>query len=230
MSRMTNVQIQARDRLILDHVARYRITTPEAVHLRIFEGKDIETAKSALKRLNHGYLRSRPLWGRRRYYQLSSVSATTLGEPDEATRPFGTTALPTRYAVLAFCCLHPGKERTRLRPAEFEQMFPDLADLRFNDTYIDTHGKRPELGRVIVDLGGDYLRFLRKVHEYARRDMAHTGFRQMARAGAFVLTLVTAEETKREALVDALERRPLPLRCRVVTVPEMINFPRRPAP
>ncbi len=227
---MSPVQLQPRDRLLLEHVARYRLTTVEVVHKLFFAGKDVETAKSVLKRMNAGYLRSQPLFGRRRYYQLSSVSASMLGEPDEATRPFGPSALPTRFGVVSFCCLGPGPERVRLRQLEFEEAFPELADLRFNDTYLERAGTTPKLGRILLDLGGDHLRFLRKVHEYARRDMAHRHFRQMVEAGAFVLTLITAEETKRAAIVEALSRRPLPMTCRVETVPELINFLRSDGP
>lgn len=234
---MNTTLLQPRDRQILDHVARYRITTPEAVHSLFFQGSSVEASKSVLKRLNGKYLRSRPLYGHRRYYQLSSVSAGLLGQPDEATQPFGPTSLPTRFAVMQFCCMRPEGPCTRLTRDELLENFPDLGVSAFGDYYLESAGASLRLGRILVDLGGDALRFVRKVRDVLARELAVPSFRSLVEEGGFVLTLLTAEETKREVIVASLSRiRENDPRiggsfeCVVETIPELINFPRRPPP
>jgi hypothetical protein len=225
---MDDTLLQQRDRDILLHVARYRLTTVEALHRLYLPDRGVEAAKSVLKRLNGSFLRSRPLFARRRYYQLSSVSTRLLGEPDEASQPFGTHALPTRYAVLQYCCMSHGPERRRMTRDEFANSFPELRSIPYGDYCIDIDRRVSRLARIAVDLGGDYLRFLRKLREYLDRDSRVRGLRELIEQDAFVLVILTAEETKRDAIVEAIQRDPLPGLLRVETVPDLINFPRRP--
>lgn len=224
---MSPVLLQPRDREILTHVSRYRLTTPEVVHRLFFADRGMEAAKSVLKRLNGSFLRSRPLFGKRRYYQLSPAGAALSGQPDEAAQPLGTNALPARFGVLEYCCLGFPSERPRFTRSEYAESFPELQDLPFADYYLDIHKGVTRLGRIIVELGGDHLRFLRKVREYMTRDTRCRPFAEMVRQDRFVLALVTAEESKRDAIIAAIERQPPAVPVRVECVPDLIQFPRR---
>ena len=95
----------------------------------------------------------------------------------------------------------------------------------------------PRLGRIFVDLGGDGLRFVRKVRDAIARDLGVPAFRSLVGQGGFVLTLLTAEETKRELIAASIQRARQSdprigdaFECVVETIPDLINFPRRPHP
>ncbi len=221
---MPTLSLQPRDRAILEHVARYRLTTLPVLHRLFFPERTDEAAKSVVKRLTPEFLGAQPLYGRRVFYQLTTTGARLLGEAEEAARPLGAVARPTRLAVLDYCCLAHQPERRRFTRREFAEAFPDLAEVPFTDFTLDDAG--PRLTRLHVDLGGDYRRFLRKLREYLARDLACPPFARLVRERCFALAVLTAEEAKRDAFLEALRRTPLSAPTSVEVVPDLAQFPR----
>lgn len=223
---MPSLELTARDRRILDHVRRYRITTNEVL-LRDFV-PSADALKTVLKRLVGPCLQSRPLGLRRRvYYQLTNAAAKQLGEPVEVARPLGLQALSRAYAVLAFCRL-ANTTRERLDRHELRADFPELVEANLTkqaDYYIDEWQEKACLARIVIDQGTEHTALIRKCRRIIRDcSKKVSGFAQAADADEFAFAIITAERTKQNAIRDALARSPLGVPVRLHTVPELTEL------
>lgn len=222
------VELTDRDRSILDHLKRYRITTNEVLETRFFGGDGHDALKTVRRRLVGAFLQARPLGiGRRRYYQLTPRAARMFGEPEEVAAPLGTQALPRAYAVLVFCCLS-GKRRERLHRDELREEYPELAGSSLathSDLYIDEWGGKPRLARILVDYGGETAALVRKCHRFLAESRDRiAGFSNMLRQDAFTVTILTGEETKKQSIIDALTRKPLDARVRIEVIGDLTTL------
>ena len=220
-----------RDEEILKHVARYRLTTTEALRRLFFPDAKPGGEKNVLRRLTGEYLQPQPLYGKRVYYQLTPAAAKTLGETEESATPFGPQALVRLYGVLAFCCLgktvRPVFTRTEFIQA-FSQ-FADLLDLGQNHFYLDSDGRTARLGQILVEQGGEYQRLLNKCRKLIDRGRELPGFQEIIADELFVIAIVIAEDSKREMLHVQLRKNPLPVWCRVEVVSDLGNLMPHPA-
>src|SRR4051812_12307319 len=116
---MTQSQLE-----LLAHVARYRLTTVDALHA-VFYDERAAAQKAASRLVTSGALWSYPI-GRQSFYQLTRRGAAAVGAPKNIADRLGSQGLRSNYAMLAFCCLgEPLRER--LMPKEFRDSFPALA-------------------------------------------------------------------------------------------------------
>lgn len=212
---------------IFEHLRRYRIVTPEYVESAASE-EDGPSGKSVIKGLlRHGLVVSRPLFGRRVYYQATPAGAASLKEPVELARPLGRQALPRIFAVHEFCSGLVNGPRVRLRHDELAASFPDLveqgAPFKGHDYYIEG-APEPRFTRLVVDLGGDYERLLRKLLGQLREAQEIPGLCGMMREGMYALRILTGEETKAQALRDALARRDFSVPIEVTVIPDLLHL------
>jgi len=220
-----------RDEEILKHVARYRLTTTEALRRLFFPDAKPGGEKNVLRRLTGEYLQPQPLYGKRVYYQLTPTAAKTLGETEESATPFGPQALVRLYGVLAFCCLGNTVKPVFTR-TEFIQAFSrfaDLLDLGQNHFYLDSDGRTVRLGQILVEQGGEYQRLLNKCRKLIDRGRELPGFQEIIADELFVIAIVLAEDSKREMLQAQLRKNPLPVWCRVEVVSDLGNLMPHPA-
>ncbi|MCP5127494.1 MAG: hypothetical protein H6973_18225 [Gammaproteobacteria bacterium] len=205
-----------RDEEVLKHVARYRLTTTDALRRLFFPEAKPGGEKNIVRRLTGDYLQPQPLYGKRVYYQLTPKAAKVLGESEESATPFGPQALVRLYGVLAFCCL--GKTiRPVFTRTEFIQAFSGFAqalDLGQNHFYLDFDGKTTRLGQILVEQGGEYQRLVNKCRKLIERGRELPGFQEIINDELFVISIVLAEESKREMLLSHLRKNPLPVWCR----------------
>lgn len=224
---VASIRLQARDEAILKHIERYRLTTASVLHESLFAGKGRDAVTSTLRRLRRGNLvASQELAPpRQRYYHLTAQAARLRGLPASYARPLGEQALPTRYAILRFCC--DGDEpREVMRPGEFRHMFADCqaSHLPLEPYYFDVDGPTTRLGLLVVDLGADARRIVRKFRKLIGQRERVAGFRSLIRDDAFVITILTAREAKKGAIVVARQRaKDLSCRIRVEVVPSFIG-------
>lgn len=225
------VQLQERDRKILEHVARYRLTTPEVLDRLFFAGQ-VEARKGVLKRLTKEHLKAEQLFLQRKYYRLSKVSARLLGIHEEAAEPLGVQAKPTQYGILSFCCSRDGQEWPRYTRPEFLKDFPEFGERciprndYFLDYYVDYDGKQARLGQIHVDLIGDYQRLITTCRGMIRAGLEVEGLREVIAEGLFAIGLVTSEEEKKEKILSHLSEKPLECPIRVHVVPELRDIVR----
>lgn len=212
-------------RHVLEHIARYRVTTVDALHAVRYALRTRAAATKATQRLvAAGLLQAFELRGRK-FFQLTKSSAATVGAPSTAADPLQAQGLYEHYAVLAFCCLGSVR-RERLTTSEFREAFPEFANASgispsHQHYYLDTDHGVHRLGRATVDAGGDARRLLGKCREIVRHATETPHLRDVLRSGLFVLTILTPEEQKKAVLLDAMLSEPLGCFARVEVVPEL---------
>ena len=109
--------MQNRDREILEHVGRYRLTTRPALD-KLFFPSSSGCGNVLARLLSSRMLRRRPgLPGRRSYYQLTEKSAAEVGVPISRTVQPGPQALREALSILSYCVLEvrPSATTSRLR-------------------------------------------------------------------------------------------------------------------
>ncbi|MEN1681428.1 MAG: hypothetical protein AAGJ46_17750 [Planctomycetota bacterium] len=185
------------------------MTTAEVLHQLFFRGRGTEAVRSTVRRLRHaGYLQTGDLTAtKRQYLRLSKLGTRVLGIPASFCRPLGEQALIGRYAVLAYCCA-AASNRLLLQPDEFEEEFADCVSKGLpNEPYsLEQSDGRTRLAYLLVGYGADAGRVVRKCQRaYVMRQRVD-GFCKLLADDAFIVTVLTAEPTKKEAVLAAASR------------------------
>jgi hypothetical protein len=209
MQPSTTGTLSSRDRQILEHVSRYRLTTIAA--LRRVLGADLsrKAASKIVGRLcDTGYLRAFTLIHPTRYYVLGTRAAKLLGISVQRSLPLGPQALPMEYAALAYAMLSK-QSRKRLNPMEILAACPWLTDpmIRATHCFDESHGV---LELLRVDLGGPADHVTRKCLADLNERRRLPEFLPFVRSGKFRLVLITATSEKASALRKALDRHDWP--------------------
>lgn len=176
-----------RDRQILDHVHRYRLTTRACLQQQFFAGAGPSAASKVVGRLvANGYLRECALASGFSYYVLGREGRELVAAPADADRPFTEQSLPLAYGFLAFCVAHGVR---RLTSAEFLSAFPEHARPRMKtgSYYADARHTPARLGTVLVDRGNPPKLILRKFHRLLTQHYRLPNFAERIQAGQFAL-------------------------------------------
>lgn len=211
---------------VLLHLCRHRITTVPAISAAVLPGKSEKDIRAVLRALEtKGLIGSRPLIAKRVYFQLTPRGAREFGQPEEVAKPLGPQALPKWFGVLAFCCLS-GPQRQRITRDEFEEVFHELlADgVPFNDYFLDGEGDATTLCRIIVDLGGDADRFIRKILHIAQSLADAPSAARLLDSDRFRFSVVTTSPHKEAALIRAAEKICPSIPVEVTVVPELLQI------
>lgn len=215
-----------RDRAVLEHLARFRVSTLRVVHRLLFGGRTPSAAKKVLNRLERqGLLRSfRMNRQGQKCYQLSSAGAYRLGASDKLARPLRTQAFAKRLAVACFINTHGPKPYRLLTAAEAEAAFPGTAE-GFPDAlyYPDDSAGPHRLALLRPDYGStDARRVVRQCQAEVNERFAHQAFRRLIQARLFQVTVLTSTAEKAERLRALLaEAGGFP--SRVEFVPELFH-------
>jgi hypothetical protein len=223
-----NVQGGERDLLILDHVMRYRLTTPEVLHrLFFFEDADRNAVTKVTSRLcDREMLLSHQLYASFTYFTLGRHGARLTGLAAKKVRPLGPQALYREYGTLVFCCLaNPPREKFRV--SDVAAKFPQILARNIDSShyYTDCEGKTERLGYIWVEGGGPLDHIVRTVRQdiiERRRDIPL--LRQNIDSGRFVVAVVTCNADKRNEIAAALRNIATPVFFRVEAVPELIHL------
>jgi hypothetical protein len=223
-------------REILNHVARYQMTTP-AILRRVFFPDDPDAWKSPMKTLRGKFLADpapplHPSAGRGDvYYHLTPQVADHLGLPEKFGRPIPQVRRAEVYGTLLFCTMGKDPRPLFLRE-EFNEAFPmaafgeEIKERFYRHRYfldIDEAGNR-RLARLLIDEGSDLKRIIQKLGD--AYDDAAKALPQFIRDRRFSLALVTAFQNRKRALDSHLRYNavgPLdaPIRVTVEAYPEL---------
>jgi hypothetical protein len=210
------VRLSVRDITILEHVARYRISTGEVLHKLFFHGCRANAVTKITSRLcRHQYLCRYPLNHPRTYFTIGPHEARRAGLPMARTQPLGPLSLPAEYGVLS-CATRGRRLHQRLTTRELLVLCPDLPiDLRDRPCCLDETISAPRLELVRVDLGGQADHVARKCVADIRSRTGIDSIQSLMAQGRFHLIIVTGTTAKAAAICDALDQHPWPDRFQI---------------
>ncbi len=223
----TKPEVTAAVQVLLDHVARYRLTVfPALQRLPVLAGFNPGQIKDVLKTARHQqWLASAPLHGGAKYWYLTAAGAQRCGVMERNSGPLSEPAKFRAYAMLHFCCLTE-QSRHRLLPEELKRYFPELNRPGLPTGYYLNPAERKPLGFLRVDTGhrGRWDRVLQTLREDIRDHLMQPAFARLAQAGRFEMTLATVLPAKAERITECLtalpESRRLPVKT--VAIPELL--------
>jgi len=212
MTDTPGVRLTERDRAILDHVTRHRLTTREAVQRLFLPEHELNAATKILSRLvkagclADGWLPD----GQTKYWRLSPAYVKAKGLHPYNAKPLNFGPAVEHFGVLAFCCLRDPPRHLFTRE-EFRELLPDHYDPRLlrSHYYLDTDPSGVErLGLIVVEGGRrDEMRLIRRFRQLYQRRLALPGFRRRMRDPdqSFLIAVVVPNEDKKAALTKAIQ-------------------------
>ena len=219
-------RIKSADLAVLQHVSRYRLTTPRILtSASMPETIDEGAAEAILDELaSNRWLAKLPLAPTGclgDYYQLTEKAAAKLGCDPKTAQSLKREGRIACYAVASFCCSQKTFRRLFTKD-EFIKAFGELwypgQPVRY---YLEPgETKRPKLAFLKVDDGGQgqwdrlidsCMRFLRQrtdVNRVASHYRLQTeAFSQLVNRGRFQISVLTSLPEKQRAIELELERR-----------------------
>jgi len=210
-----------REQAIIDHVARYRVTTVDVLHEMFFpEMRSVKTVRKIVaSMIADGWLDGFQAVGRRNLYVLGrnfEQPRATQG----TTASFSEQSLPTAVAILYFCARH---HHRRLTVPELQAVDSRLCRTGLNNSpyYVDQRGNKLGLSLLLVDRDSPVRRLTWKVKRLVGQRAKHEAYRAWMLDQRFSVTILTAFAEKQQQILRALPVRTRPLvLVRVVLVPE----------
>ena len=213
-----------RDRLILEHVARFRLTTLEAIQRVVLRGVSRNAVNKIANRLCHaGLLRKHTLLYPMNYFVLGELAVRSLGVGSHRATPLGSQSLPQEFALLAFATLST-HQHLRLNAAEVKRRCPWLSlSLTAAPHCIDQSNV---LELVRVDLGGPADHVARKCAADLTERCRIPEFLALVAAGQFRLVVITSTAEKVAAIQRALHNHlwPTGLLVHFSVVPQLLSL------
>ena len=213
-----------RDRLILEHVARYRLTTLEAIQRVVLPGLSRNAVNKIANRLcNVGLLRKHTLLYPTNYFVLGELSVRSLGIGAHRATPLGPQSLPQEFALLSFATLGTNPH-LRLNPVEVKRRCPWLPlSLAMAPHCID---QANVLELVRVDLGGPADHVARKCAVDLTQRCRIPDFLSIVAARQFRLVVITSTTGKVTAIQRALSHHQWPsgLLVHFSVVPQLLSL------
>ncbi len=196
------IKLGERDLKILRFVARFRLSTLDALWKKFFPGQERDAAKSTVRRLlGHGptyrYLRPQSLDGVRVAYRLTRRGCREIGASEKLARPLGPRAKVERLAVLAFL-----DQSLETRKPIVGQKLRDFLELERGDrvpkatSYFENSDKRTRLGVLFIDCGGHPRGIATRTARKVSRYLDEHWFDDEIRAKRFVVTILTGRKSK----------------------------------
>jgi hypothetical protein len=222
-----------RVRRVLLHVARYRLTTPEALStVEALRLKTKANAHALLQRLViDGLLGEAPFDRHGGYFFLTDVGGRDVfGRRNPVGRRSGPLSEPAKvraFAMLAFCRLM-ATNRELLSPDDLRRAVPDIETGGMASSfYVERNPTTRKLGFARVDVGnfGRWDRILATAAKDVRTFEAEPGFRTLIASRSFEVTLVTATLEKADRLRTSLsEKTHSAIPVQVIAVPRLLGL------
>ena len=214
-----------RGRKIVEHVARYRLTTVGVLRRVVTPGLSANAVSKLANRLcDASYLRKYTLLHPTRYFVLGEAGANLLGIGGHRSAPLGPQSLPIEYAILVYATL--GKAlRQRLIGDEIQRLCPWLPSALAEAPHC-ADASRGILELVRVDLGGPADHVARKCAADVNERRRLHEFTNFVAQGRFRLVIITATKEKAAAVQRALDRHgwPAGLLVHFSVVPQLLSL------
>lgn len=202
-----------RDRQILQHIGRYRLSLRHVIEHLFFDGRSCANVIQRL--LRDGRIQSfQSVAGGLSHYELTLAEAHRQGVPLDRARGFGGQALRTHLGVLWFCSMET-KQRKRLEPPELQQLFGEHS---FRAPHCAESGDHPRVLR--VHIVGDKTRtrdLLKRVRSEIREAQDNEAIAKWLRARRYGFALLVGEAAQHERLKRSVGRTGLNDSAHIVT-------------
>jgi hypothetical protein len=201
--------VSDRDRKVIDHVARYHLTTIPVLTKAVLPGLSANAVAKIANRLSSGgYLQKFTLLHPARYFVLGNKAISMLGRSGRSGMAPGSQSLPIDYGVLAYAT-RGGQPRMRMYRSELLSLCPWLTDRLASAPHCyDASQKLIELIR--VDLGGSADHVARKCTADLRKRLVIPDFARLVADRQFRLVVITATREKAVAIQHAMNRHEWP--------------------
>jgi hypothetical protein len=214
-----------RDFEIFEHIARYRLTTPDFLHRVFFnDGSQLNAVTKVTSRLTRQrFLNRWELFGSNAYFVLGPLAIGYLPVSRRRTAELGGQALPHEFAMAAFC-LRSQVTRKRLTVSELSKNPGQLVQKGVDNSHYfleETDGVT-RLGHFVLDLGGDAAYVARKCAEQIELRQRRPPLRQLIDSRRFLLGIATGTEEKKAEILRVLGAASWPVEFRIEVVPELV--------
>ncbi len=202
----TTNRLSPRDREIVEHVVRDRISTNEAIQQRYFDSTHATNVTRTTARLcESGWLAAFPLIYPTKYFVPGKRAVSAYGLSADRCYPLGPQSLPAEYGLLEYTTSARGKV-TRVYADEVQSLVPWYRP----EWMVASHckrldGERETLELVRVDLGGPPDHIARKCRRDITQRRLAPEFAALVTDGSFSLVLITGSTAKAAAIQAALD-------------------------
>lgn len=213
------------DKYLLNHVYRYRITTPEAVRCLFYADGTLDDVREAYRRLRkENYLAQGFLWRGQPYYCLGPAAAALF--PNARVGTLAEQDVASAFAMLAFCHYGGDVARKAITLEELRAFVPQLVIKQLgNDRYyMDTNGDEHRLGFIKVDRGFNYRRSNHQLTNLLRKRARFAAWSQLIEQRRLVVTFATAWEEKAKLIQTTLDSRPQAVSYGVFVLADLRHF------
>lgn len=225
------VRMDERDLLILQHVARHRLTTCAVLHRHCF--KDLKrnaVLKILLRLCRENLLQRFPLIYPEVYFTLTAKACQLLGGVSARSLPLGPQSLPTELAALHYCVCG-SRYHMRLSRHEVRQSFswfpkPSNHEIYSKDSPI---AESPVLEWLRADLGGPSHHIVRKTHRRLQAIIDSANAMTALHRQEFRVVFLTATPEKASSIQRAVEPHEWPagIQLHLAIIPELLPLTTR---
>lgn len=229
------------DRIRLDHVHTFRLTTFEALHKVFYADRSLDAAKAwayRMRDLDYLAVVDNALGTRAACYLTKRARQQLYGERVRRPNPYVAEAdVPGVFAALWYCCLDE-TPRKKLSAHDFANAFPELIGAAPEDRienrmtrdayFLDDSYAPRRLGYLLVDTGTDprhvRTRYYKTVRDRSRFRRWREFIEYDHRFAVTVLTTAPPRDVRRRVIEQALGRGHPSAPYRVVPVPGLLEL------
>lgn len=209
---LNSLRLDERDLLILQHVARHRLTTHEVLR-RMFApaSKPNSIVKITSRLCREQMLQKFPLVHPQVYFTLTGKACRQIGGPSSRSQPLGPQAMPSELAALLYCTCGTRYHR-RLVNHEIPAHFPWFRMASNHDIYCLDHTESglPVMEWIRTDLGGPSHHVVRKTLRRLERWMESPSFSDALRQSHIRFVFLTATAEKMQNIQETLKQHEWP--------------------
>ncbi|MFO0979117.1 MAG: hypothetical protein U0996_22090 [Planctomycetaceae bacterium] len=220
---MNKASSERRDQRILEHIARFRLSTVESIQAVLLRNLSLNAIRKIVRRLCADRLLQKfQLKHPREYLILGDRGARRLGLGQHRSAPLGPQALPLDYAILVYATLGH-TPRLRLTTDEVRHRCPWLPEALIKTPHCMDASQTLELIR--VDLGGPADHVARKCAIDISKRCRVPEFPALVASPLFRLVVITATDGKSAAIQKACARHDWPngLTMHFATVSKLLS-------
>ena len=220
-------QLSNRDREILDHIARHRLSVYRVLQPLYFADQGPTAAVKVVTRLcRTGLLKRVKMLRREHCFILTRRSAKVLGHAARQRTSPGPQSLPIDFAALMYASASP--KRKRLTPHELKILFPwiNRALATLPHCFDQSLSDLPCLELLRADLGGKPDHVARKCEADVRKRQHIPAFQDLLRQGRFRLVVITTTQGKADLIREAIDGHVWPdgLLIHLAVLPQLSSF------